>query len=47
VRGGSKNIDHPDDASKTLYGKEIWPMVIEKAYAKLYKSFSAIENGKV
>lgn len=26
---------------------EIWPCIVEKAYAKLYGSYSAIETGKV
>lgn len=28
-------------------GKELWPMVLEKAYAKMYSSYSYIEAGKV
>ena len=28
-------------------GKELWPVVLEKAYAKLYGSFANIEAGKV
>jgi hypothetical protein len=27
--------------------KEIWPMIIEKAYAKLYGSYPNIENGVI
>jgi hypothetical protein len=30
-----------------LDGEELWPMVIEKAYAKFYGSYSSIEAGKV
>lgn len=28
-------------------GKEIWPCIIEKAYAKWYSSYSIIESGKI
>jgi hypothetical protein len=28
-------------------GDELWPMVLEKAYAKMYGSFNYIEAGKV
>lgn len=28
-------------------GKELWPMVLEKAYAKMYGSYNYIEAGKV
>lgn len=28
-------------------GTELWPMVLEKAYAKFYGNFSLIEAGKV
>jgi hypothetical protein len=28
-------------------GLELWPMVLEKAYAKMYSSYSYIEAGKV
>ena len=28
-------------------GDELWPMVLEKAYAKMYGTFNNIEAGKV
>ena len=28
-------------------GDELWPMVLEKAYAKMYGNFNFIEAGKV
>ena len=28
-------------------GKEIWPMVLEKAYAKFYGTYNYIEAGKI
>lgn len=28
-------------------GEELWPMVLEKAYAKMYGNYNYIEAGKV
>lgn len=28
-------------------GRELWPCIIEKAYAKFYSSYSVIESGKI
>ncbi len=30
-----------------MEGDELWPMVLEKAYAKMYGTFNYIEAGKV
>ena len=32
---------------RTPSGKELWPVIIEKAYAKKYGSYSAIAGGLV
>jgi len=32
---------------KSESGKELWPMILEKAYAKMYGSYNNIEGGKV
>lgn len=44
---GRTNVEMPAFVKGGTDGLEMWPCILEKAYAKLYGNYFAIEQGKV